>query len=437
MSTRARATDTRTPATMGTMTRGHSSANDMTFLGSGVHQHESTSDAGEHLCELASHEARTTRARASLAIAKGPAVAADSGDHLLPSALVLVVLAAAAAAAADAPLTLALPPLSLVLELVLAINAASVLNAAVALACWLRSFDAWPGVSAALLLALLPVPYLLPARALQHSMPHVTFALLVWIGVWKGLDVAGGTAPTACRGRPSGGSLINLLVWFCFPIEYHVEAGGAPSPAPARALRAAVRTLVLRGLAFAALASFVATAQPVGALRVYAQVWTVHLFLGLNFDASAVGLAALGFRPTTTFRDPLTRATSPSDFWGRRWNLLVHLEITMYLVSRRVLLRTAGTFQRCIASSAARSSGRCARTAAPPRWARPPPLSSLASSTSTPSPRRRLRACRARRMAATSSSSCCRPPSSRPRSCPPRASARCCAAPSAPRRASP
>ncbi|KAL7529138.1 hypothetical protein ACHAWF_002853 [Thalassiosira exigua] len=32
----------------------------------------------------------------------------------------------------------------------------------------------------------------------------------------------------------------------------------------------------------------------------------------------------LGYRARGTMRSPLLRATSPSDFWGRRWNVLVH-----------------------------------------------------------------------------------------------------------------
>ena len=40
--------------------------------------------------------------------------------------------------------------------------------------------------------------------------------------------------------------------------------------------------------------------------------------------ASQLALAALGYTPIEVFRSPLLLATSPSDFWGRRWNLLIH-----------------------------------------------------------------------------------------------------------------
>ena len=33
---------------------------------------------------------------------------------------------------------------------------------------------------------------------------------------------------------------------------------------------------------------------------------------------------AVGYMPITLMRSPLTSATSPLDFWGRRWNRLIH-----------------------------------------------------------------------------------------------------------------
>ena len=64
-------------------------------------------------------------------------------------------------------------------------------------------------------------------------------------------------------------------------------------------------------------------AHAVGAARAYAAVWTVYFALSAMGAGSALALLALGYAPQPFFRAPLTSATSPIDFWSRRWNLLI------------------------------------------------------------------------------------------------------------------
>ena len=53
-------------------------------------------------------------------------------------------------------------------------------------------------------------------------------------------------------------------------------------------------------------------------------MWTIYLFLKLFTGSFSTLLAVAGFNPQVVFDSPLLRATSISDFWSRRWNLLIH-----------------------------------------------------------------------------------------------------------------
>ena len=70
------------------------------------------------------------------------------------------------------------------------------------------------------------------------------------------------------------------------------------------------------------------SAAPVGSYKQlvnsYAQTWLIFLFLSMGFDVFSLLLLAGGHSPITLFRSPLLLSTSPQQFWGRRWNLLVH-----------------------------------------------------------------------------------------------------------------
>eukprot|EP00242_Pyramimonas_sp_CCMP2087_P002394 CAMPEP_0198227062 /NCGR_PEP_ID=MMETSP1445-20131203/107695_1 /TAXON_ID=36898 /ORGANISM="Pyramimonas sp., Strain CCMP2087" /LENGTH=273 /DNA_ID=CAMNT_0043907015 /DNA_START=662 /DNA_END=1483 /DNA_ORIENTATION=- len=52
--------------------------------------------------------------------------------------------------------------------------------------------------------------------------------------------------------------------------------------------------------------------------------WPFYLFLSVVSDLVAFGFAALGYKCVVTFRNPLVLSSSPHDFWGRRWNMVVH-----------------------------------------------------------------------------------------------------------------
>ena len=59
----------------------------------------------------------------------------------------------------------------------------------------------------------------------------------------------------------------------------------------------------------------------------FALVIAYFLQQGLSLSYSAFGFLiqmTLGYQCPTAMRSPLLMASSPSDFWGRRWNVLVH-----------------------------------------------------------------------------------------------------------------
>lgn len=60
------------------------------------------------------------------------------------------------------------------------------------------------------------------------------------------------------------------------------------------------------------------------ALVLYAECWTLYLFLAFFSGAFATLLALAQFQAKVMFDQPLLKATSISDFWSRRWNMLIH-----------------------------------------------------------------------------------------------------------------
>jgi hypothetical protein len=76
---------------------------------------------------------------------------------------------------------------------------------------------------------------------------------------------------------------------------------------------------------------------------------------GLSVASSVIGGAiepALGYRSAPAMRSPITGATSPSDFWGRRWNVLVHAAIKRG-VYKPVRQRTGSALAASMAAFAA------------------------------------------------------------------------------------
>mmetsp|Transcript_18129 Transcript_18129/g.30282 ORF Transcript_18129/g.30282 Transcript_18129/m.30282 type:complete len:458 (-) Transcript_18129:370-1743(-) len=263
----------------------------------------------------------------------------ELGDvvHVLLAFTILTVISAFVLIAHGVHVTLVLPPLRCWLEIYIASALASSLNMFIAIITWVLPPHQWPVLSSLLLLALLPLPYLIPPAWLKFQAPCVVGALLLWIGVWKGLDAAGGTGPTVGARRTGFRSLAAFwhLIHFMVPVEYRRRRDGSCEPdlmpIGNRHWPVFAGRLICRGAAFAMLLSagectveLAGTGWAIDMMREYYHTWIIFFQLAMTTDSSDLALSIFGCTPSVTFRDPLTRGTSPSDFWGRRWNLLVH-----------------------------------------------------------------------------------------------------------------
>lgn len=190
----------------------------------------------------------------------------------------------------------------------------------------LLAIAAWHGctrVALALCCVGLALPYLI---AFESLYMHAGFALAIFVSAWKVCDMAGGTAPAHVRR-----SFSDLFVHLLFPVEFTTEPCCRAKWIPRAAWQLAtvvVGTVLIeagpRLLAAAALPLPTLPAPAAWMLKLWLDTWLVFFMLQLPFSASQLALATLGYTPIEVFRNPLLLATSPADFWGRRWNLLIH-----------------------------------------------------------------------------------------------------------------
>ena len=220
----------------------------------------------------------------------------------------------------------------------------------------------------------LVVPFVLPAS--RGGLGPMSMALMLWVNMWKALDICAGTNPPSVLRHP-----LHLFAHLTFLIEYktsrrmlprskselaffprtaseqhqlaslgvrtasehrhlsdvreRLEGDDEPERSEPREWVGRAVELGRTGLLFFLLASATELtppswilASPLGAfclawLGKYSHVWYVYAFLKLACEANGVALLLLGYRPQVVFRNPLTEATSPTDFWSRRWNMLV------------------------------------------------------------------------------------------------------------------
>jgi hypothetical protein len=230
------------------------------------------------------------------------------------------VLILATACASHKKVTIRAPSSSVWLELGGAIGLSVALNVLLAACCW-----HWSSRKPALLALgglLLVIPYTLPLRGIAAT----AMALILFIGVWKLLDVLAGTSPPALRsaGFPS------FVAHFASPVEYRLDARLAVAArrglwrAELWELTQICASLSLVLSVHGALSAHTVASTAAAALTLYAEVWMVYLFLRVLTSAFSTLLALCGFAPRTMWRAPLLTSTSVSDFWGRRWNLLIH-----------------------------------------------------------------------------------------------------------------
>ena len=233
-----------------------------------------------------------------------------------------VLILATACATSPQTVTIRTPIWSVWLELGAALGLGVCLNVLLAARCWSRK----PPAVLALGGLLLVIPYTLPLRGIAAS----AVALINFVGVWKSLDVLAGTSPPALQsaGFPS------FVAHFASPVEYQLDARSAVVARPGlwraelwqltQICASLSLVLSVHGALSANTLAPILAPTAVAALTLYAEVWMIYLFLRVLTGAFSTLLALCGFAPRTMWRAPLLTSTSVADFWGRRWNLLIH-----------------------------------------------------------------------------------------------------------------
>ena len=230
-----------------------------------------------------------------------------------------MLILATACATTQQTVTIRAPNSSVWLELGGAIGLSVALNMLLAACCW---HSRQPMVVLSLGGLLLVIPYTLPLRGIAGS----AVALINFIGVWKSLDVLAGTSPPALRSA----GFLSFVAHFASPVEYQLDARLAVAArrglwrAELWELAQICASLSLALSVHGALSAHTVASRAAAALTLYAEVWMVYLFLRVLTGAFSTLLAVCGFAPRTMWRAPLLTSTSVSDFWGRRWNLLIH-----------------------------------------------------------------------------------------------------------------
>ena len=237
----------------------------------------------------------------------------------------------------------------------------------------------------------LVVPFVLPAS--RGGLGPMSMALMLWVNFWKAMDICAGTNPPSVLHHP-----LNLMAHLGFLIEYktsrrmmprtkselsffprtmseqqQLSSLGVRTSSEHRLLSDARERLMVEDEPETAeagewmemavelgktlvLFSLIASASeltpprwtadsPMAAFLVewtakYSHVWYIYSFLKMACDANSTVLLLLGYRPQVVFRNPLIASTSPTDFWSRRWNMLVrglfHRTVFTPLRRRRV-----------------------------------------------------------------------------------------------------
>ena len=183
------------------------------------------------------------------------------------------------------------------------------------------------------------LPFFLPMR---FGLSASTVAILNFIGSWKAVDCFMGTQPTALTSN----GFFPFAVHFASPVEFKLlTAKGDPNTSQKESIQRATKDLwqkegievvfTVLGLSFCAsvrnVLQFVSTPAPPPlvhfgheALFLYTEVWTIYLFLSFFSGVFSTLLALLQFQAKTMFDQPLLKSTSISEFWSRRWNMLIH-----------------------------------------------------------------------------------------------------------------
>lgn len=158
----------------------------------------------------------------------------------------------------------------------------------------------------------------------MSALGRYAVATLAFVFAWRSLELECGIVPEATMAH----SRSEKVLYLSSPVEPRYKDGKLAKSRPHHIL-GFCRRLLLKQLALTAWTSaldidrFVA---PSGSSMVncYVQTWVLYLFMSQQVDLLSVVLGGAGCLPVTIFRNPLLESRSPRDFWGARWNLIIH-----------------------------------------------------------------------------------------------------------------
>jgi hypothetical protein len=188
---------------------------------------------------------------------------------------------------------------------------------------------------------MLLLPFYIPLRL---GLSASTVAILNFIGAWKAIDVHMQTTPHAITNN----GFFPFAVHFFSPVEFKLAIAkdddsskkGSIQRPPKALWRKEIFDVVITVAGLSACASIRNVLQACSlpyssplpslmelgrrALILYIEVWAIYFFLSLFSGVFSALLAILQFQAKIMFDQPLLKSTSISDFWSRRWNMLIH-----------------------------------------------------------------------------------------------------------------
>lgn len=188
-----------------------------------------------------------------------------------------------------------------------------------------------------LMLALMPFAVLTWWGPLASVASNFVMAILSLLGCFRILELALGTGP---KGFDS--SCSRFVLYVVSPCEVAFDADGYIQSASRGSLRTSLSSTTVHGLLMVLLLSiggpldfkpFLSGADPINMAwcgfptalpAMYLQAALVYVMLAAGFQAFRLVPIVAGIETHSIMRHPLLLSTSVRDFWGRRWNLLVH-----------------------------------------------------------------------------------------------------------------
>lgn len=207
-----------------------------------------------------------------------------------------------------------------------------------------RSISLSPRLRTTILVACLPVILAAPMAILtlhgplQSTITQFSSSFIAVLGFFKWIELICGTGPKGCDL-----SAKNFVLYFASPAEVLFDAEGQLVPVPGGRLLELIQQLLVHCVALvvalslgqatgwtpfldpeANIAAMPYLGFPFSLPAVYLQTVFIYSMLATAMLLHRLLLALAGYDSLDSMRQPLLLSTSIKEFWGRRWNLVIH-----------------------------------------------------------------------------------------------------------------